>query len=513
MTFSNKQKNAGPGNKQVVLSEDIRQKAFDNSLQANIVFRVADGHIIQVNKAACQLLGYSKKLLLTKNRKDLFIITEEAYKSLLKQRKEKGGRGDMSLIKKSGKTIQCEVNSVVFKDANGIDNSILCIVDLTERLLKQETIDVENEKATADNIAAIQSRSDTQQAGENINWIKSITRTSYDVIWDWNMSTKMISFGLNYENIFGNKLPKNSLTYKEWMNSFNSKDRKSIRGKIDKIFESKKDFWEDRFSFICNGGMAGEVTCRANILRDIEGKITRIIGVIHDVSKIKTLEASLLRAINQKERQIVDAIVESKEIERINIGNELHDNITQLLGASMLYLDMARKDCANGEIYLIHSSEYTLAAINEIRKLSKGLSSTTISDFGLCGALEQMTSNIMQASSIKIHYTPDYSVEQNLNEIFTLNIYRILQEQLNNIIKHAKAPNVYIELSRSETELRVSIADDGVGCDLSKKKDGIGMGNIISRAEIYKGAAVFASEPKKGCTLEISFPITELCLE
>jgi signal transduction histidine kinase len=179
----------------------------------------------------------------------------------------------------------------------------------------------------------------------------------------------------------------------------------------------------------------------------------------------------------------------------------------------MLYLDMARKDSENGEIYLIHASEYTLSAINEIRKLSKGLSSTTINEYGLCGTIEHITTDIMGASPVKIHYASDYSVEDGFNNKFKLNVYRILQEQLNNIIKHARAPNVYIVLSRSDTEFSVSIADDGIGCDLSQKKEGIGISNIISRANIYKGGAVFNSEHGKGCKLVVSFPISKLCLE
>lgn len=500
--------------KKITSSKNILQKAFENSLQANIIFLVADGSIVQANKAACQLLGYSKKLLLTKNRRDIFNITDPDFKKLLKRRKEKGSaKGDVFIVRKSGKLVPCEVNSVIFKDENGIANSILSIVDLRERLIKQEIIDIEHEKEYAINISTIQSKSDQHQAEENVNWIKSIAKTSYDVIWDWNTTTKLISFGKNYENVFGKKLPQNKITFAEWMNSFDPKDRKIIRRKINRIFELKKSSWEDYFPFTSATGVVGEVICRANVLRDEQRKIIRIIGVIHDLSKIRTLEDSLLQALTQKERQIVDAIVESKEIERTNIGNELHDNINQLLGASMLYLDMARRDGKNGEIYLIHSSEYTLTAIDEIRKLTKGISSTTIKDYGLCGAIEHMTADIMEASGVKIHFSSDYSVEDKFNEKFKLNLYRILQEQLNNIIKHANAPNIYIALTKSDIEFTVSISDDGVGYDISQKRTGVGISNIISRANIYKGIAVFNSEQGKGSKLLVTFPITELCLE
>ena len=482
-------------------ADSIHHKAFNNSLIPNIIFIVPDGRIIQANHAACKLLGYSKKEILTKKREDIFDASEEEYKNMLKERNEEGSvKADISILGRSGKRIPCEITSVIFNDANGILNSILSIVDLRERILRQQIVDVETEKAD-------------QRAEENIHWIESIAKTSYDIIWDWNIATNIISFGKNYEKVFGYRLEETKITIAKWMKHFKMDERKAIKKEMDRMLGSKKNSWEGTYPFTTADGTASEVTSRANILRDDQGEITRVIGVIHDVSNIRKLEESHEQAIIEKERQIIDAIVESKEMERINIGQELHDNINQLLGASMLYLNMARKDEGNQEIYLIHSTEYTQTAIDEIRQLSKGMNSGAIKDYGLCGAIEHMTGDIMESSPVKIHYSSDYWVEDRFNEKFKLNAYRILQEQLNNIIKHAKASNIYIALSRTDTVFTVSIADDGIGYDTSKKRKGVGIGNIISRAAIYKGTAEFQSEAQKGCKLVVTFPITDLCLE
>lgn len=492
--------------------DHIFQKAFENSLQPNIISIVEDGRIIRANKAACKLLGYSNKELLNRKRNDIFQISEESYKTMLLKRTAEGSaKADLSIIRKDGKLWPCEITSVVFKDAGGINNSITSIVDRRERLSAQKKIDLENNRSVANNIVLARSKSDLSQANSN-NWIKSIAQTTYDVTWDWDIVTNLISFGKSYEKVFGYKLSKLKVSYEEWMDFFLPEEREVMKKKIDKVFESEKKNWDDNFQFICPDGTLAHVIIRSNIVRNNDGKAIRLIGVIHDISKMQKLEEILDREIRIKKKQITEAITDAKETERSDLGKELHDNVNQLLGASMLYLDMARKDIKNGEIYLIHSSEYTFSAIEEIRKLTKGLMTDTIKDFGLCLALEDVIHDTMEAYPVKIHSTLHSSLEKTMNEKFKLNIFRIFQEQLNNILKHANATDIHITMSETKKVFSLIIADNGRGFNNTQKvrNTGIGISNIISRAEFYRGKATFITEPGKGCKLVVTFPITWL---
>src|ERR1700709_2510263 len=90
--------------------DNLLQKAFENSLQANIISLVTNGQIIRVNKAACKLLGYSKKELLSRKREDIFRISDKNYKHMLRQRAAEGSaKADLSLIRKNGKEWPCEI--------------------------------------------------------------------------------------------------------------------------------------------------------------------------------------------------------------------------------------------------------------------------------------------------------------------------------------------------------------------------------------------------------------------
>jgi signal transduction histidine kinase len=118
-----------------------------------------------------------------------------------------------------------------------------------------------------------------------------------------------------------------------------------------------------------------------------------------------------------------------------------------------------------------------------------------------------MAHDIMEVYPIKISCSMDPGVHTPVNAKFNLAVFRIVQEQLNNIIKHARASEVKIDLTQNKVRIILSIADNGSGFDIKKKTAGIGIQNIKSRAESFGGDARFVSEPGKGCVLTVLFPV------
>ncbi len=227
--------------------------------------------------------------------------------------------------------------------------------------------------------------------------------------------------------------------------------------------------------------------------------------MLTDITEQKLLEerAALDKIIKQKE--ITEAVVTAQERERSEIGRELHDNVNQLLGATRLYIDMARRDNVNRDSLLSSSSTYTLQAIDEIRKLSKTLITPLIKEIGLTDTIKDLADDIMRVHPVKIEIFIQDFTEEILDEKFKLNLYRIVQEQLNNILKHSKADNVSMSFMQTQDEISLLISDDGIGFDPSTRKTGVGITNIKSRVELYKGTVVILSEPGHGCTLSAKF--------
>lgn len=248
------------------------------------------------------------------------------------------------------------------------------------------------------------------------------------------------------------------------------------------------------------------------ILRNSNGKAYRVIGSMHEISKQKALEESLKQEIKLKETQIAEAAEDAKDTERSDIGKELHDNVNQLLGASRLYIEMAKHGGKDSEMYLNRASEYILTAIEEIRKLSKGLTTNVIKNLGLCAAIENMRLDTMEVNAVKIVFKVINFIENSVNDEFKLNIYRIIQEQLNNILKHSKATKVVIKLLQNKKSFKLIISDNGIGFDTGKERNGIGIANIKSRATSYNGAADFISQPGSGCVLTATFSASDKLL-
>ncbi len=339
------------------------------------------------------------------------------------------------------------------------------------------------------------------------NIFKVAARLSYDGIWDWNLLTNHFFLGEGFDELFGYSVKNVTGNMDDWSRHLHPEDKEAVEKGLQDAIKSTASHWEHGYRFIRTDGTIANVFGRASIIRDSQGKAIRMIGAIHDMSKENILEERLAQEIRLKEIQIAEATADAKDAERSDIGKELHDNVNQLLGASKMYLEMAKLGGEKAEMYLTRSSEYTMNAINEIRKLTKGLTTDIIKDLGLKEAIESATEDIMEMSSLKISCTFKDFNEENVHYKFKLNIFRIVQEHLNNILKHAAATNVTLDLGQDKNNVILTITDNGIGFDTDKKGKGIGIDNIKSRATAYNGKADFTSQPGSGCILSVTFPV------
>ena len=129
---------------------------------------------------------------------------------------------------------------------------------------------------------------------------------------------------------------------------------------------------------------------------------------------------------------------------------------------------------------------------------------------GLIVSVIKLITDISRSNDIKIVFKNSSYSEEQSDTGLKLVIYGIIQEQLNNILKHAKATEVAISLSQNKKSIILSISDNGVGFDTGQKRKGSGVDNIKSWAASYNGTADFVSQPGRGCSLIVSFPVEGL---
>jgi PAS domain S-box-containing protein len=287
----------GTRNKKKVISkgpaeDTLHHLAFDHSLQPNIISSVGDGKIITANIAACKLLGYSKTDLLTKSRSAIFDVNKRSFKKMLKQRTAEGQSTALATaVRKDGSVLPCQITSSIFID-NGIEKAITTIVDLSNSLLIQKNINTKKEKIVAANIVIAQNKSDVRLA-ENNEWIKYIAKTSYDVMWDWDIVTGEIYVGDSIVEVFGYKVEDNKVNFRDLRRCFLPQEKDIVEKKLFEILASDSRSWKDSFTFKRGDGSVAFTTCRASIVRDENRKAIRMIGALQDISKLQELENKL----------------------------------------------------------------------------------------------------------------------------------------------------------------------------------------------------------------------------
>jgi len=204
------------------------------------------------------------------------------------------------------------------------------------------------------------------------------------------------------------------------------------------------------------------------------------------------------------------AIIKTQEDERYEIGGELHDNVCQILVSSQMNISMLNNALPlTLKPFYENSKMYLKQAMEEIRNLSHRLAPAFFDEMTLEEAFKMLaaTINVDQKYNISFYFHKTASMQLFSRDI-QLNLYRILQEQLRNIVKYARATEICIDVMiNSNNELVMQTSDDGIGFDITAVRDGIGIANMKRRAELFAGKIVFDTAPGKGCSITVNIPM------
>lgn len=210
------------------------------------------------------------------------------------------------------------------------------------------------------------------------------------------------------------------------------------------------------------------------------------------------------------EHRITQAIIKTQEDERSEMSGELHDNVLQLLAAAGIGINSIKKYLDQKYVNRVEESVLQLnKAIQEIRNISHRLSPAFIENSSLEEAFTSMLRALNPEGKLEhfIHFSDEARALQISHEA-QLNLYRIMQEQLRNILKHAKAQKVEVTLTLERNKLKLIISDNGVGFDLHGVKKGIGLANMKRRALLFAGSFQVVSAPGAGCVVQVELPLS-----
>jgi two-component system sensor histidine kinase NreB len=281
-----------------------------------------------------------------------------------------------------------------------------------------------------------------------------------------------------------------------------------------------KSFIEDLWKTIVNGKIWRGEFCNKSkqgtlywvdatiipFLNDI-GQPVQYIEITNDITGKKIMEQEILEQKVQEQKKLAKAIINAQEKERNSIGQELHDNINQILAGTNLFLSVAKRNPAKSLEHIESSIKNIQYAIEQNRKMAHELVAPDFDAIRLANLINSLSDDMLKNAGIEVRIDTSALNEYLLKDEQKLAIYRIAQEQCTNIIKYAEAKSVSISLSVQDGFFNMVIADDGKGMGTGKKASGIGLRNIQGRINILNGTANITTDAGKGFTLEIAIPL------
>ncbi len=261
--------------------------------------------------------------------------------------------------------------------------------------------------------------------------------------------------------------------------------------------------------------------CHLNALDNEQFSVEHIqwVAAVAAQAAVALQNAQLFDAVRdgrQRLETLSHKLIGAQEAERRHLARELHDEMGQVLVALQLNLHHAHEQAGHPSVAprLADSVRLVDQLIQQVRTLSRELRPPLLDDLGLMPALEWHLQQLAERSGLIIHLSAD-PTEQPITPELGISIFRIVQEALTNVLKHARASRVRVELRYQANELRVSIIDDGAGFDpdtAQQRADGgvsLGLISMQERARLANGSIEVISAPEAGTCIRARFVLQQ----
>jgi len=251
---------------------------------------------------------------------------------------------------------------------------------------------------------------------------------------------------------------------------------------------------------------ARERTIGVLIAHDKVGRDRRFTSADLRLAEQFALRASIAVDLSRRvARDSLRRVVAGQEVERRRLARELHDETGQALTSILLGLRALEE--ANGDVEVDDLRELVVATLQDVRRLAVQLRPKALDDFGLVPALERLVQTFSESSGISVELEAQIGQERLPNDVETT-VYRIVQEALTNVVKHAQASRVSILLVRRDATVTAVVEDDGRGFDpAAAGEDSLGLEGMRERVELHEGRLTVETAPGSGTTLRVEVPL------
>ncbi|TGE23353.1 sensor histidine kinase [Hymenobacter metallicola] len=241
------------------------------------------------------------------------------------------------------------------------------------------------------------------------------------------------------------------------------------------------------------------------------GSVLSVLAIAREITDIKRLEKEHLHLQLSQQKQLLNAVLEAQEVERRRIAESLHNGLAQVLYATKLHLEQIQPSPQSPTYQQVlqakvRAGQFLSEAIKTTRTISHELIPTTLEDFGLAAAIKDVCQQ-MSHGVLRIQCQVTGLSEVPLEKYLGLAVYRLVQELVNNIVKHAQATQARVVVNHDVTAIRLTAQDNGRGFDPQQPHKGIGLKTLRDRVKLLGGTADIFAAPGQGTTVTVWFPV------
>ena len=462
--------------------ETQRQKFAGLYDVAPVGYFILDSHgiISEVNTTGCSLLETNKRIMLNR-RLQSFIDPEdgEFFYSFLKKTISSKTRQScqLNLLTPKGNRLYAQIEGIAVPQLSGQpQNCYIAIIDITERRLSELKLTETKER--------LEMALDASVAGT----------------WQIDLRTEEISLDKFSCQIYGLGGCSSKQSIETFVKMIHPEDRRYASKRFGEAISHKKDL-DMEYRIIKPDQNVAYVSARGHV---VENPSMCFVGILMDITERKELEKIAFQLKEEHQKNIMTAVFRTQENERKRISEALHDSVSQLLYGIKLKLQDYKKLDKDAQIF---NELNTLIeqAVDETRDISFELAPSILTDFGLATTLNEMVKRL-NTGNLKIS-TKISGLTDRIELGKELSIFRIIQELVNNVIKHAKATQLKIELIKKNKDLIINVSDNGKGFDVvnNQTTSGSGLHSIKNRLDLLNGTMTINSTEGAGSIVNIIF--------
>lgn len=340
-------------------------------------------------------------------------------------------------------------------------------------------------------------------------------------VWDWNIQTGDFYMDPELKMLLGYEDAEMRNLFDDWERSVHPDDRSAVVARARECVAGRAALYEIEHRMLHKDGSSRWFHARGSVVRLADGRVSQLVGTLTDITMRKQADQALreseaaLRASYAQVQDLAGRLIVAQEAERTRIARDLHDDISQQLAGLSIALSglnaRLRVTSADQDLQRLLASAQQRATglADEIRHLSHELHPGVLQHAGLVAALRAQCGEFQEQHAVTVTFDAPDDIGAIDPEV-AICVYRIAQETLRNISKHAQARHAHVALAQPGGRVVLTITDDGRGFDLAQARAagaGLGLRSIDERVRLARGTVTIDTQPQHGTRVQVNVPL------